>query len=234
MDFLIVIILFFLLLGGATVSFRFGGLKGVYMYVAGTTGALYVMDFMQVNLFGQLLFVSEVFFAANFLITDTVEEHYGKKAARRVIPIVLGTWVFIWILTYLGTMLNPTESDPFHGPLSSIVGFYTPFAMGLIVVIYTALQYLDTHMYDLIRRKTKGKHLWLRNLGSTLTTQTFDVLVSYGILVHILFPELSWLEIGSAMIAAGAFKYTMAIFDTPFVYLSYKFRPKELLENKNQ
>lgn len=232
MDFVIIVILLLALLLGALIAFWRGGLNWVYLYVAGTTGALYVMDFMQVVIFGQLLFVAEVFFAANFLITDTIEEHYGKKKARRVIPIVLGTWVFIWILTSIGTKLNPAEFDPFHGPLTQILSVYTPLAMGMIVVIYSMLQYIDTYLYDLIRRKTDGKYLWLRNMGSTFLTQSFDVLVSYGILIHVLFPEISWVEIGSAMIAAAIFKYSMALIDTPFVYLSYKFRPKELLGGK--
>lgn len=232
MDLIIIVVLFLALLAGALVAFWKGGLNWVYIYVAGTTGALYVMNFMQVIVFGQLLFIAEVFFAANFLITDIIEEHYGKKKARRVIPIVLGAWVFIWILTFLGTKLNPAEFDPFHGPLTQILSVYTPLAMGLIVVIYSALQYIDTHFYDLIRRKTNGKYLWLRNIGSTFITQSFDVLVSYGILVKVIFPELSWLDIGSAMIAAAAFKYSMVFIDTPFIYLSYKFRPKELLEKE--
>lgn len=227
MDILIIIGLLITLLAGALVALRIAGKTGVYVYIAGVTGALYAMDFMQVVVFGQLLFVAEVFFAANFLITDMIEEHYGKSAARKVIPIVLGVWVFIWALTYLGTKLNPAEYDPFHAPLTEIVSFYTPQTMLLIVCIYSLLVFVDTYLYQKIRDVTQGKHLWMRNIGSTLVTQTVDVLVSYGILIMILFPELSTAEMISAMIAAGVFKYSMALIDTPFVYLSYYFKPKD-------
>lgn len=226
MNLLIILGLLTILLTGALITLRLSGKAGIYVYVAGITGALYMMNVMQVNVLGQILFMAEVFIAANFLITDMIEEHYGKTAARKVIPIVLGSWIFIWALTYLGTKLTPATYDPFHAPLTEIVAFYTPTTMLLFVTVYTALVYIDTHVYQKIRTKTQGKHLWLRNLGSTLITQTTDTIVSYGILVLILFPELSTTELIGAMIAAGIFKYTMALLDTPFVYLSYYFKPK--------
>jgi uncharacterized integral membrane protein (TIGR00697 family) len=226
---LIIGAIFIVLLAGSIVSFRLG-LKWIYVYAAATTGAIVAMNFLQVNVFGQLLFVSEVFFAANFLITDIVEEHYGKRAARKIIPIVIISWVFIWLLVYLASFLTPAETDTFHQIISTLAQTYTPFTIAMIVVIYSILQYVDTGLYAWIKKKTNGKYLWLRNNGATILTQTLDVFLSYCIMIKILFPVLTWPEIGSAMFTAAVFKYVMALVDTPFVYLSYKFKPKELTE----
>lgn len=226
---LIIAGIFAILLTGALVAFRFG-LKWVYVYAAATTGAIMAMNFLQVYVFGQLLFISEVFFAANFLLTDIIEEHYGKQAARKVIPIVIVSWIFIWLLIYLASLLSPADTDTFHQIVSLLTQTYTPFTMTMMVVIYSILQYVDTGLYAWIRKKTNGKHLWLRNNGATILTQTLDVFLSYCIMIKILFPALTWPEIGSAMLTAAIFKYIMATIDTPFVYLSYKFKPKELTE----
>lgn len=231
MEFIILAFLFFFILAGAIFSFRFG-LKWFYVFVAASTGAFYLMNFLQVSILGQLLLLGESFIAVNFLMSDVVSEHYGREKARLIIPIVLSSMVFLWGCTYLGHLLPAVEGDPFHAILGSLLSFYTLFTVVLIVIVYTFLQYVDTWLYEVIRGKTKGRWLWMRNIGSTLVTQSIDVVVSYGILVRIIFPELTILETGSLMLSAAVFKYSMAFLDTPFVYLSYKFRPKELLENK--
>jgi len=231
MDLLIVAGMLLLLLAGALIALRLSGKTGVYVFVAGTTGALFVTNFMQIEVFGKLLFIVEVFFAANFLITDMIEEHFGKKAARKVIPIVLGMFVFIWLITKIAVQLTPAEYDPLHAPLTEISNFYTLEAVVLIVILYSLLVFIDTYLYEKIRNLTKGKHLWLRNLGSTVTTQTVDVLLSYSLLIMILFPEMTTPQILGAMLTAGIFKYSMALIDTPFVYLSYYFQPKNTVKN---
>ena len=42
------------------------------------------------------------------------------------------------------------------------------------MVAYLTAQFVDVHVFHAIKKLTKGKMLWLRNNGSTLTSQMVD------------------------------------------------------------
>ena len=42
------------------------------------------------------------------------------------------------------------------------------------MIAYLTAQFVDVHVFHAIRKLTKGKKLWLRNNGSTLTSQMVD------------------------------------------------------------
>src|SRR5690606_19053235 len=51
------------------------------------------------------------------------------------------------------------------------------------MVAYTCAQFIDVHVFHFWKRVTRGRHLWLRNNGSTLVSQLVDttavVLITY-------------------------------------------------------
>jgi uncharacterized integral membrane protein (TIGR00697 family) len=51
------------------------------------------------------------------------------------------------------------------------------------MIAYLTAQFVDVHVFHLLKKVTNGKHLWLRNNGSTLTSQLIDsvavVLITY-------------------------------------------------------
>ena len=42
------------------------------------------------------------------------------------------------------------------------------------MIAYLTAQFIDVHIFHAIRKATRGKLLWLRNNGSTLTSQMVD------------------------------------------------------------
>ena len=42
------------------------------------------------------------------------------------------------------------------------------------MIAYLTAQFVDVHIFHFIRKRTRGKMLWLRNNGSTLTSQMVD------------------------------------------------------------
>ena len=107
-------------------------------------------------------------------------------------------------------------------PISD-VGFRHTFGGSLRAIIASMIahlcaQFLDVKLFHFWRRLTKGRHLWLRNNGSTIFSQIVDT----TLVVTILFigdpkmePQIP------AMIASGAlFKVSVALLDTPFFYLA--------------
>ena len=65
---------------------------------------------------------------------------------------------------------------------------------------------------------TKGRHLWLRNNGSTMISQLLDTVIvnsiflGYGL-------GLDWAVVGKIIFASYVFKLILAAIDTPFIYL---------------
>ena len=66
---------------------------------------------------------------------------------------------------------------------------FTPFVRSLFattfasMIAYLAAQFCDVHIFHYLKTKTQGKHLWLRNNGSTLVSQLVDT-VSVMLISH--------------------------------------------------
>ncbi|MBO6514822.1 MAG: queuosine precursor transporter, partial [Phycisphaerales bacterium] len=128
-----------------------------------------------------------------FLCTDFISELYGRRRANAVVwvGLVLNLWV-IFILWLGGTLPGFGGLDPVTGmpPLPEwdeskqayIETGWTFFqvrnlAYGAVVasmVAYLVAQLVDVQVFHFWKRLTKGKHLWLRNNGSTVVSQLVD------------------------------------------------------------
>jgi uncharacterized integral membrane protein (TIGR00697 family) len=167
-----------------------------------------------------------------FLCTDFISELYGRKRANFVVWVGLMLNVFVVGFLWLGGALPPGPAiDPGTGlpPTDAYdFAFYkirmlTMGAVTASMLAYMAAQFCDVQLFHFWKNLTGGKHLWLRNNGSTLISQFVD---SFAVIVvtHFyanalpidqeaaIWPQL-WVFIGSGYI----FKMTIALLDTlPF------------------
>lgn len=130
-----------------------------------------------------------------FLCTDLISEFYGRKRANWlvIVGLILNVWVvaILWLGAALPEqpafdesglpVIEVFESEP--GELEAKVppdyAFYRikQLAYGAVVasmIAYLLAQFCDVWLYHFWKRVTKGKHLWLRNNGSTLISQMVD------------------------------------------------------------
>ena len=98
------------------------------------------------------------------------------------------------------------------------------------MIAYLAAQFCDVHIFHFLKRLTKGKHLWLRNNGSTLVSQLIDstaVIVSTYYFTQGALPLSEDASISSQLIAfiltGYVFKVVAALLDTVFFYLGMNF-----------
>lgn len=114
-------------------------------------------------------------FPITFLITDLVNEYYGKKAARRIawVGVAMGLLVFgvIQIADALPSLDAPFNVDEraFEQILSSATGMYLASMAAFLVG-----SLLDIGLFGWIKRATGGKLVWLRATGSTVISQFID------------------------------------------------------------
>jgi uncharacterized integral membrane protein (TIGR00697 family) len=117
-----------------------------------------------------------------FLCTDFISELYGKRRANLVVwvGLLLNAWVvgFLW----LGGILPPVPelgADGLPAAGSYDFAFFrirqlTIGAVFASMLAYLAAQLCDVQLFHFWKRLTGGRHLWLRNNGSTLVSQFVD------------------------------------------------------------
>jgi uncharacterized integral membrane protein (TIGR00697 family) len=100
--------------------------------------------------------------------------------------------------------------------------FHTVFGLALAAVsssmiAYTIAQFIDVRMFHFWKKKTKGKHLWLRNNASTILSQCLDTFVVLLVLAY--FGGIPWSSFGVLFLNGFLFKIFFAAFDTPIIYM---------------
>jgi hypothetical protein len=83
---------------------------------------------------------------------------------------------------------------------------------------YLAAQLLDVKLFHYWKEVTRGRHLWLRNNASTMTSQLVDTIIVNSIFLGFGL-GLDWLVVAKIIVASYVFKLVIAALDTPFVYL---------------
>ncbi len=180
-----------------------------------------------------------------FLVTDILSECYGKKRAHQVVMAGLAASVFVvavvWIADairsgqagLLGTTFQTLSgADVVTGeelPAETVDTYFhqifgrTGRAVLASMVAYLAAQLVDIQLFHFWRRVTKGKHLWIRNNFSTMTSQLVDTTLVVGLLF--IGTELQD-RIPQMIFSGWVFKVVVAASDTPFFYLAVHFWKK--------
>lgn len=180
-----------------------------------------------------------------FFCTDLISELYGKKWANFVVWIGLLINVWVVFTLWLGGILPGFEKvDPATGrilldeagrlPVFFEIQRLTFGAVTASMIAYLTAQFCDVQVFHFLKHLTRGKHLWLRNNGSTLTSQMVDT-IAVILITHFYAHALPvdpdrglWSQILTFIIAAYVFKMTAALLDTGPCYLAVGYLSKYL------
>lgn len=160
-----------------------------------------------------------------FLITDIISEIYGKKKANQVVFIGIFASLFSLLIVLVSNAVPATTWSPVSDNLFTTVFGSTAIAVGASMMAYLFAQFIDIQIYHFWKRLTNGKHLWLRNNGSTFSSQFIDTLTILVLLCS--FEIIAWDKFMGLLISGVIFKWFIALCDTPFMYvLVYLFRKR--------
>ena len=158
-----------------------------------------------------------------FLVTDLISEIYGKKKANQVVITGIFASAFSLMIIMTSDAVPATDWSPVNNETFHQVFGLSGLAVFASAMAYLMAQFVDIRIYHFWKRKTKGRHLWLRNNFSTVTSQFIDtfsvlfLLCSFGIIDWKLFPVL--------LLNGFLFKLLVALLDTPVLYACvYWFR----------
>ena len=160
-----------------------------------------------------------------FLVTDIISEIYGKKRANQVVIAGIFASAFSLIIILMADAAPATTWSPINNEL-----FHKVFGLSVIAVFasmmaYLIAQFIDIRIYHFWKTKTKGRHLWLRNNFSTITSQFLDTFSVLFLLCS--FGVIDWNLFGILLLSGFLFKLLVALLDTPLLYVFvYMFRSK--------
>jgi uncharacterized integral membrane protein (TIGR00697 family) len=150
-----------------------------------------------------------------FLITDILSELYGRKRTNLVVLSGFFASMFVLLILYMGHMFPAIAASPVPDAIYDQV-FQNAWRVILASMIaYLAAQLVDIRIYHFWKKLTKGKHLWLRNNGSTIVSQLLDTTLVVSVLFVGVLPFNKILEY---IVDGWLFKLICALFDTPFLY----------------
>ncbi|HZS39466.1 MAG TPA: queuosine precursor transporter [Polyangia bacterium] len=166
------------------------------------------------------LSVGAIWFPITFLLTDVINEFYGSRGARFV--TFLGFWMALFAFAVLlvarkipAASFSPIPQDTFENVFGNANRIF--FAS---LIAYLVGQLVDISVFQLAKRMTQSKHIWLRSTGSTLISQLIDtLLVTYIAFLGKLTPA----QLRQAAVTSYAVKVILAIGLTPVIYAMHGF-----------
>lgn len=187
-----------------------------------------------------------------FLCTDLISELYGRARANFLVTIglmlngfILGTlWLANqipsvgpesqppWQVIQLAESISLPNGESVSGSVELFTLMYATTSGAVIasMLAYIAAQYCDVFMFHFWKNLTRGKHLWLRNNGSTLVSQGVDsfmvITVTFGAQFF-----AGNMTLKAVLILMGSnylFKFMVALGDTLPFYLGVRYLSRYL------
>lgn len=220
----------------------FGRSEGIYTVLAATFAVVLVLT----NIVGVKLFVlfpgggpgwlnggepvtltsGIITYPLTFLLTDLVAELWGRKRADLMVVLGFGMSLLMLGIVQLAIALPPSAiwglslgRTPEEMQDAFEVTFkYPGILLASSMVAYLVAQLFDVRLYHFWWRVTKGRHMWLRNNGSTVISQLVDTIIVNSIFLRFGL-EMDWSTIVEVIVAVYVCKVALALVDTPLIYL---------------
>ncbi|MEX0988020.1 MAG: queuosine precursor transporter [Bacteroidales bacterium] len=195
-----------------------------------------------------IVFVGVLPYPITFLCTDFISELYGRRRANTVVWVGLLLNLWVLFILWIGGALPPHPElganglpDVSHPNYSFFhIRSLTKMATIASMIAYLTAQFVDVQIFHLLKKLTKGKALWLRNNGSTLTSQMVDsvavILITYSFsdAIHIHPGETVSHGLFILIMSNYTFKMVSAFIDTIPFYIGVKFLSRYLQIDPNK
>jgi uncharacterized integral membrane protein (TIGR00697 family) len=166
-----------------------------------------------------------------FLMTDIINEYYGKRGVRLLSFWAAGLILYAFFIVYTSIKLSPSDywvqSNQAKGIDDMNLAFSLVFGQGNWIIVGSLVaflvgQFVDVFTFQWLRKLTGSKKIWLRATGSTLVSQLID---SFVVLFIAFYIGADWplkfvLAIG---LMNYLYKFFIALAVTPLLYLVHAF-----------
>ena len=123
--------------------------------------------------------------------------------------------IFVLFFLWLGGEFTAIPDSVVNDNIYNVVFRNAWRIIAASMIAYLIAQFIDVRIFHFWKKLTKGKHLWLRNNGSTIASQLVDT----SLVICILFIGV-WdaRQIFNGIMDGWLFKMLIAFIDTPIIY----------------
>ena len=154
-----------------------------------------------------------IVFSVTYLMTDIVNERFGRRETYRMIAVAFVSQLAMVLFFWLGTRLEPAPFWTLQPSWQEIFGLVPRITVASWAAFLVSENF-DAWTYDLFRRLTKGRHLWMRNAFSSLPSLALDSLIFVPLAFGGLMP------LWPVIIGQVAVKWLVGLVGVPFMYLN--------------
>lgn len=157
-------------------------------------------------------------FPVTFIVTDLMNEYFGKAGIRFVslVGMVMIAFEFALLQAAMAVptaAISPVPAEAFD----TVFGASGRIILGSLVA-YLVGQLADITLFHWLRRLTDGRHLWLRATGSTFGSQFLDTAI---VLTVAFAGQLALAEIVAITLFNYSYKLVIATAITPLIYAAH-------------
>ncbi|QHE61935.1 queuosine precursor transporter [Rossellomorea vietnamensis] len=206
------------------VMYRMFGRTGLFVWIGISTILANLQVVKTIEIFGLTATLGNAMYGTAFLVTDILNEKYGKKEAQKAVWLGFFTLIVMTIIMQLALLFQPHPDDFAQESLATIFGIIPRIALGSLAA-YLVSQFTDVYIFTYLKKRfpTDGQ-FWIRNNGSTMVSQLLDTLVFTSIAFLGEYPMHVWFEI---FVTTYLLKWVISLMDTPFGYIAKRF-PKNM------
>lgn len=200
---------------GILIAYKVFGKTGLFVWIGFATVIANIEVTKCVDMFGLSVTLGNVIYGTTFLATDILSEKYGGKEARKGVLIGFFTTVVFTVMSQVNLLFIPNSEDVVSEAMKTVFSFMPRICISSVIA-YLISNMLDTFTYDAIKKHFPNQ-LWLRNNGSTMTSQLVDSFLFTIIAFAGVFDFLTIIELS---LTTYAIKIIVAACDTPFLYIA--------------
>ena len=157
-------------------------------------------------------------FPVTFIITDIINEYYGRKGIRYVTYLGMGMILLVLLMLRVDMAIPAAAISPVNDEAFDMVFRASGRIIAGSVIAYLIGQMIDISIFHFLRARTGSKLLWLRATGSTIVSQLID---SFVVLFVAFYGSLTVSQIVDVGITNYIYKFFIALLVTPLLYISH-------------
>jgi uncharacterized integral membrane protein (TIGR00697 family) len=155
-----------------------------------------------------------------FLLTDLINEYYGKDGVRKLTYITVALITFTFIILSVALAVPATSFSPISDSVFQTVFGQSQWIIVGSIIAFLLSQLVDVYVFWSFKKLTGDKHIWLRATGSTMVSQLIDTFVVQFI-AFVLPGKWPFSEFLVNASWGYAFKLLVALALIPMIYLGH-------------
>lgn len=156
-----------------------------------------------------------IIFPISYIFGDILTEVYGYRASRKIIWAGFASIIVMSLVYYFVQLLPPAPFWPNQGAYEAILGLVPRIVLGSIIG-YFAGEFSNSYVLSKLKIWTKGKHLWVRTISSTIVGEGVDTVLFATIAFGGVIP---WNNLPILIISGYIAKVLIEVLFTPITYI---------------